>query len=80
MRTGIQKMRLQAVITRDVKAIRVKSSGYHSWTEAEILAFEMRHPIGSRAWLAWRCCCTWASRVGTWRDSGLSMCAKMLRA
>jgi integrase len=38
--------------TRDVKAIRVKSSGYHSWTEDEIAAFERRHPRGSRARLA----------------------------
>jgi integrase len=38
--------------TRDVKAIRVKSDGFHSWTEAEIQQFEARHPIGSRARLA----------------------------
>jgi integrase len=38
--------------TRDVKAIRVKSDGYHSWTEEEIAQFEARHPVGSRARLA----------------------------
>jgi integrase len=38
--------------TRDTKAIRVKSDGYHSWTEAEIAQFEARHPVGSRARLA----------------------------
>ena len=38
--------------TRDVKAIRVKSDGYHSWTDYEIAQFEKRHPIGSRARLA----------------------------
>jgi site-specific recombinase XerD len=38
--------------TRDVKAIRVKSVGYHSWTEDEIAQFEARHPIGSRPRLA----------------------------
>jgi integrase len=38
--------------TRDVKAIRVKSDGYHSWTEDEIAKFEQRHPVGSRARLA----------------------------
>jgi integrase len=38
--------------TRDVKAIRVKSDGYHSWTEDEIAQFEKRHPIGSRARLS----------------------------
>jgi integrase len=38
--------------TRDVKAIRVKSDGYHSWTEDEIAQFEKHHPVGSRARLA----------------------------
>jgi len=38
--------------TRDVRAIRVKSDGFHSWTDAEIAQFEKRHPIGSRARLA----------------------------
>jgi integrase len=38
--------------TRDVKAIPVKSDGYHSWTDDEIAQFEKRHPIGSRARLA----------------------------
>jgi len=38
--------------TRDVRAIRVKSDGYHSWTENEIAQFEACHPIGSRARLA----------------------------
>ena len=30
--------------TREVKAVRIKSDGYHSWTEAEIAQFEARHP------------------------------------
>ena len=38
--------------TRDVRAIRVKSDGHHSWTEDEIAQFEACHPIGSRARLA----------------------------
>jgi site-specific recombinase XerD len=38
--------------TRDVKAIRIKSDGYHSWTDDEIAQFERHHPIGSRARLA----------------------------
>jgi integrase len=38
--------------TRDVRAIRVKSAGYHSWSEAEIEQFEARHDIGTRARLA----------------------------
>jgi site-specific recombinase XerD len=38
--------------TRDVKAIRIKSTGHHSWTDAEIAQFERCHPVGSRARLA----------------------------
>jgi integrase len=38
--------------TRDVKAIRVRSDGFHSWTDDEIRAFEKRHPIGTRERLA----------------------------
>jgi integrase len=38
--------------TREVRAIRVKSSGYHSWTDDEISTFEKHHPAGSRARLA----------------------------
>jgi integrase len=38
--------------TREVRAIRVKSDGFHSWTDVEISHFEKRHPIGSRARLA----------------------------
>jgi integrase len=38
--------------TRDVRAVRVKSDGFHSWTDVEICRFEARHPVGSRARLA----------------------------
>jgi integrase len=38
--------------TREVRAIRVKTEGYHSWTEDEIAAFEARHAIGTRPRLA----------------------------
>jgi integrase len=38
--------------TREVRAIRVKSGGFHSWTDDEITQFERHHPIGSRARLA----------------------------
>ena len=37
---------------RDVPRVRSKSDGFHSWTEEEIEQFEARHPIGSRARLA----------------------------
>jgi integrase len=38
--------------TRDVRSIRTKSDGFHSWTDSEIEQFEARHPIGTRARLA----------------------------
>jgi integrase len=38
--------------TRDVRAIRVKTDGHHSWTDNEIEQFEQRHPVESRARLA----------------------------
>jgi integrase len=38
--------------TQAVKAIRIKSTGFHSWTEAEIAQFESTWPIGSRQRLA----------------------------
>ena len=38
--------------TRDVRAIRVKTDGHHSWTDNEIEQFEQHHPVGSRAHLA----------------------------
>jgi hypothetical protein len=38
--------------TRDVKAIRIKSDGYHSWNDDEIAQFEKRHPVGTPARLA----------------------------
>jgi integrase len=39
--------------TRDVKPIPAKSKkGFHSWTDEEIEQFQRRHPIGTRARLA----------------------------
>src|SRR5262249_8261453 len=38
--------------TRDVKAIRVKSDGFHSWNDDEIARFEKRHSMGAPARLA----------------------------
>ena len=38
--------------TRDVKSIALKGDGYHSWTEQEIKQFQDRHPIGTKARLA----------------------------
>lgn len=38
--------------TRDVRAIRVKSDGFHSWTDADIAQFEKHYEVGSRPRLA----------------------------
>jgi integrase len=38
--------------TRDVLAIRVKSDGFHSWTDDEIAQFEAKHLVGSKPRLA----------------------------
>jgi integrase len=38
--------------TRDVRALKIKSDGYHSWTDDEIAQFEAKHAIGTRARLA----------------------------
>ena len=38
--------------TREVRAIRVRTDGHHSWTDDEIAQFERHHAIGSRARLA----------------------------
>lgn len=38
--------------TRDVKGIKSKSDGFHSWSEAEIERFETKHVVGTRARLA----------------------------
>ena len=58
---------------RDVRSIRVKSDGFHSWSDTEIAQFEKRHPVGSRARLALACCsiqgsgartsCAWAGSM-----------------
>lgn len=37
---------------RDVKLIKLRSDGYHSWTPAEVAQFEDRHPIGTKPRLA----------------------------
>jgi hypothetical protein len=35
--------------TRDVRAIRVKTDGFHSWTDDEISQFEAKHTVGFHA-------------------------------
>jgi integrase len=38
--------------TVGVRGVKIRTGGFHSWSEDEIAAFEARHPIGTRAWLA----------------------------
>jgi integrase/recombinase XerD len=38
--------------TRDVKAISYATKGHHTWTLEEVEAFELCHPVGSKARLA----------------------------
>jgi integrase len=38
--------------TQGIKRARIKSDGYHTWTEAEIEQFEARYALGTRARLA----------------------------
>ena len=38
--------------TRDVKLIRYKSDGHHTWTLEEVATFEEKYPIGTKARLA----------------------------
>ncbi|WP_374656464.1 tyrosine-type recombinase/integrase [Dongia sp.] len=43
---------IKADPTIGVKRVKIKTAGFHTWTEEEIAKFEKRHPIGSRARLA----------------------------
>jgi integrase len=53
LRKVLRAMMTHAVETGlRVKAIRVKSDGFHSWTDPEIAQFEAHHAIGSRPRLA----------------------------
>jgi integrase len=38
--------------TYAIKKLKVRSEGYHSWSEAEVAAFEARWPLGTRERLA----------------------------
>jgi integrase len=38
--------------TAGVRGIKIRTSGFHSWSEEEIAIFEARHPIGTRPRLA----------------------------
>lgn len=48
--------------TEKVKRRKIKTDGFHTWTEAEIATFEAAHPIGTRARLAFDLCLYTAQR------------------
>jgi integrase len=52
MRFGVEEGWRRDDPTLGVKTIRIKSGGFHCWTEDEIAAFERRWPIGTRERLA----------------------------
>jgi integrase len=52
MQHAVQEGIRQDDPTRGIKAIKVKSSGIHSWSEDEIAQFEAKYPVGTKERLA----------------------------
>lgn len=52
VRFGIDRNLMTADPTAGVKRLKVKSDGYHTWTEEEIDAFDKRWPLGAQERLA----------------------------
>jgi integrase len=52
MQFAIREGMAAANPTLAVRPFRIKSEGFHTWTEDEIARYESRHPIGSKARLA----------------------------
>jgi integrase len=49
---GVKKKLAPSNPARDVEYFKSGSSGFHAWTPEEVLQFEERHPVGSKARLA----------------------------
>jgi len=49
---AVERRLLDRNVARDLKIIPYKKEGFHTWTEDELLKFEARHPIGTKARLA----------------------------
>jgi len=49
---GVKKKLAPSNPARDVEYFKSDSPGFHTWTPEEVLQFEERHPIGSKARLA----------------------------
>lgn len=49
---GIENELVTSNPARDVKRLRTRADGYHTWTSEEIAQYERRHPVGNSARLA----------------------------
>lgn len=49
---GIENELVTSSPARDVKRLRTRADGYHTWTSEEIAQYERRHPVGTSARLA----------------------------
>lgn len=49
---AVEKRHMSGNPARDAKPIRYSSSGFYTWTDGDVRAFELEHPIGTRARLA----------------------------
>lgn len=49
---AVEKRMLSSNPARDAKPIKYATGGFYTWTDADVLKFEERHPIRSRARLA----------------------------
>ena len=49
---------------REVAKLKVREDGYHVWTDRERTLFEERHPIGTKARLAYASLSYWATSIG----------------
>ena len=49
---GVKKKLAPNNPARDVEYFKSGSTGFHTWTPEEVLRFEQRHPVGSKARLA----------------------------
>ena len=50
--------------TATIKSMKIKGDGFHTWTEGQIATFETKHPLGTRARLAFALLLYTAQRRG----------------
>jgi len=49
---AVEDGRMAANPARDVKRVKYATTGFHTWTVAEVRQYEARHPVGTKARLA----------------------------